>query len=150
MGWLTDSDRRADEWRQRVGARPDIHEPHVIRLPGGGLRFEQVYVDRGSTTRQVVEDVAIRDHNIHRMLRGEVTSPHFVGRGRWIVKQRITVSSLEDATSIRVRTRGRPAGWTLAYQHFGYADTTWGRRLTELAIQWTDSFVADVTNHFAG
>jgi hypothetical protein len=149
MAWLTDSDRREQEWRRRVNARPDVQEPQVTRLPRGGLRFEQITVQRSVTAHQVVEDVAIGDRRIDRILRGQVTSPHFLGRGRWVVKQCITVESLADAASITVRARGRPVGPTLVHQYLGSSDTIWGRFLTQQASEWADSVIADVASHFA-
>jgi len=147
MGWLTDSDRREQEWRRRVQAHADIREASDIRLPNGRLHFESVHVHGDWTIRQIVEDVAIQERRIERILRGQATRPNFPGRSRWAVKQRITVESLGDATNIKVWTRGRPVGTSLVL-YFLLDDLALGRFLTEQASQIADSYASDIASHF--
>ena len=149
MEWLTDSDRREREWRRQAEARGDIQHASVVRLPNGGLRVDSVLVRGDLVARHVIEDVAIQEHRIDRILRGQAARRH--RRSRWVVKQRITVKSLGAAANVTVRTRGRPVGKSLAL-HFllGSNDTTAARFLTEEASRFADFVASGVAGHFTG
>lgn len=159
MEWLTDSDRREREWGRQVEVQEDIQESSVASLPNGGLRFESVLVRGDLVARHINEDVAIQEHRIDRILRGQAARPsrgHFRWPGkqritRWVVKQRVTVESLEGATNVTVRMWGRPAGRSLArHLLLGYNETTTARFLSEEACRLADLVVSGVAGHFAG
>lgn len=149
MEWLTDSDRREREWRRQDEARDDMQELRVVRLPNGGLRFESVLVRGDLVARHVIEDVAIQQHRIDRILRGQAARRR--RRSRWVVKQRVTAEWLGDATSVTVRTRGRPVGWSLArHLLLGSNDTTTARLLADEASRLANFVVSGVADHFPG
>jgi hypothetical protein len=146
MGWLTDCDRREREWRRQVEAREDIRESSVVSLHNGGLRFQTVQALGDVVARHVTEDVAIEKHRIDRISRGQAAR----GRRctRWMVKQRISAEWMGDATTVTVRTRGRPVGWSLARHLLGSNDTTTARFLNEEASRFADFVVSGVADHF--
>lgn len=149
MGWLSDSGRREREWRRQVEARGDIQESSVTRLQNGGMRLETVQVLADTTARHVIEDVAIGEHSIDRIIRGQATRGH--RRSRWVVKLRITAERLGDGTTVTVRMRGRPTGWSLAW-HFllGSHDVASARLLTDEACRLADLVVSGVADQFPG
>jgi len=67
-----------------------------------------------------------------------------------VVKQRITVESLGDATNVTVRMWARPVGRSLARHLLGSSDTTTARLLTEEASRLADFAVSGVAGHFSG
>jgi hypothetical protein len=149
MGWLTDSDRREREWRRRVEAQEEIQESSVSRLQNGGMRFETVQVRGDLLARHVIEDVAIGEHKIDRILRGQAARRRRCSR--WVVKQRITAERLGDATTVTVRMWGRPVGWSLArHLLLGSNDTTTARLLTDEASRLANFVVSGVADRFPG
>jgi hypothetical protein len=147
MEWLTDSDRREREWRRQAEAREDLQESRVIRLPNGRLRFETVLVRGDLQARHIIEDLAIQEHRIDRIIRGQAERRN--RRSRWVVKQRITIESLGDATNVTVRMWGRPVGRSLArHLLLGSNDPTTARLLTEEASRLADFVVSGVAGHF--
>lgn len=132
MQWLTDPDRREREWRRLVETREDIQQSGAGRLPDGGLRFDQVLRRGNLLLRHTTEDVVNQEHRIDRAHRAQLAGPRMMPL-RWVMKERITVESLGDGTSLTVRVRGRLAGLGRALHLLGYRDTTTARRLTEEA-----------------
>jgi hypothetical protein len=149
MEWLTDSDRREREWRRLVEAREDIQQSSAGRLPNGGLRFDQVLRRGNLLLRHTTEDVANQEHRIDRTHRAQLAGPRMMPL-RWVMKERVTVESLGDGTSITVRVRGRLAGMGRVLHLLGSRDTTTARRLTEEASRRADFRVAGVAAHFTG
>ena len=147
MQWLTDPVRREREWRSGVEAEPEIQEVNVVWLPNGGLRFETVHVREDLVAHHVIEDVAVGERTVDRVVRGRAS--RWWRRTRWIVNIRITVESLGNSTTIAVRTWGRPVGMSLAYLLVGREDVTAGRALTTEASRLTDFVVSGVTDRFA-
>jgi len=146
MAWLTDSDRREADWLDRVQELPRLVEYRTAHLPTGGMRFEWTALQGDVEVRQEIEDVAMGQRTIDRILRGQATRGR--ARTRWLVKERITVEFQGDATQVTARALGRPVGKSLARHLLGINETATARALTAQATQWTDFVVASVTGHF--
>lgn len=110
------------------------------------MRLETVQVHGDMMASHVIEDVAIGEHKIDRILRGQATRGR--RRSRWVVKQRITADRLGDATTVTVRFRGRPVGWSLAWHFLGNHDVATARLLTDEASRLADLAVSGVADHF--
>jgi len=148
MERLTDSDRRAREWRRQVEQRDDIRGPRAGRLPNGGLRCRYEWVQGRLVWRFTTEDVAVSENMIERVHRGELARPR-VMPVRWVISERISIESAVNETGITVRVMGRMAGLSRVLYLLGYRDTTTARQLTELARLQADLTTSALAAHFA-
>jgi hypothetical protein len=129
---LTDSDRRERGWWRQADQREDICEPRAERLPDGGLRCRDEWVQGRLVSRFTTEDVAVTENMIERVHRGELARPRMMPV-RWVISERISIEPAVNETGITVRVLVRMAGLSHVLYLLGYRDTTTARRLTELA-----------------
>jgi hypothetical protein len=149
MAWLTDADRRAADWLGRVehARHEHVGEPRVTTLPNGGLRFDHAHQQGNRVTRYRVDDVAVGHGKIDRVHRMLQRGPRTMSV-RWVMRERITVESEPDGSSVTVRLRGRLTGVRLVAHLFGAQDTATARALAKDAAYRADFRVREIQSRF--
>lgn len=152
MRWLSDAQRREQNWRVQTTFLESLKAWRVAYRRNGGLVFDYVQLSGATLVQRTVKDVAITTRRIDRtfLVRQHTRSARRLHRrSTWLWRQSVRVEPAGTATMVRVRVRGRPARLTILTHFLLSEDSSQARTLTGMADKVADSAVSAVQRRFA-
>jgi hypothetical protein len=149
MEWLTDQDRRAEEWLQRLQPFATADSPRVTPLPNGGVRFDAAYkTGKGWVQRVRHEDLDSWSHGFERI---HLVEFFHDGRSRlgYALLERVTLEPGQDGTGVTVTMRSRMTGKSLLFKFLGRDADRASHQIERHLAGQADFRIGELTSHFS-